>query len=192
MNKRLVLAGALGGLAMYLWTFIAHMVLPLGEAGIRQIDQEQALLSTMQSTLKAQGIYMFPKMENPADQAQYQQKIATGPSGLLVYFPKRDFSFGTSLAVEFVTEMVPAMIAVYLLSLTGAGTFAGRLGFYALLGLIATVGTNVSYSNWYGFPIAYTAAYMFTGWMGYLCAGLVAAAMKVGGPKYVAAAARAA
>ena len=25
-------------------------------------------------------------------------------------------------------------------------------------------------------------AYIFTGWVGYLCAGLVAAAMKIGGP----------
>jgi hypothetical protein len=30
---------------------------------------------------------------------------------------------------------------------------------------------------------------MFTGWVGYLCAGLVAAAMKIGGPKARAASA---
>jgi hypothetical protein len=41
--------------------------------------------------------------------------------------------------------------------------------------------TIVSYWNWYGYPATYTLAYSFTTWVGYLCAGLVAGAMKVGG-----------
>ncbi|SPE35334.1 conserved membrane hypothetical protein [Candidatus Sulfopaludibacter sp. SbA6] len=180
MNKRVVLAGVLGAVAMFLWTFVAHMVTPLGEAGVRQIDNEQPLLSAMQSTLSAHGIYLFPKMAPGMDQAQYGKQIASGPSGMLIYFPKRDFSFGQALAIEFCTELLQALVAAWLLSLTRIGTFAGRLGFYALLGLIAAVATNVSYANWYGFPLIYTSAYMLTNWMGYLCAGLVAAAMKIG------------
>ena len=35
------------------------MALPLGEAGIKQIDNEQPLLSSMQTTLKAPGFYMI-------------------------------------------------------------------------------------------------------------------------------------
>jgi hypothetical protein len=181
MNKRVMLAGVLGALAMFVWTFIAHMVLPLGENGIKQIDNEQALLTTMQSTLSAHGFYMFPNMPSGGDQTENEKKIASGPSGMLIYFPKRDFSFGQALATEFVTELVPVLIAVYLLSLTGIGTFAGRVGFFALVGLIAVIATNISYWNWYGFPATYTLSYMFTGWMGYVCAGVVVAAMKVGG-----------
>jgi len=189
MNTRILLAGALGGLAIFVWTSIAHMALPLGEAGIKQIDNEQPLLSSMQTTLKAPGFYMFPNMPPGNDMTQNQKQLAGGPSGLLIYFPKRDFSFGQSLAYEFLTELAQALIAVYLLSLTNAGSFAGRLGFYALLGLIAAIATNVSYLNWYGFPLVYTLSYMFTAWVGYLCAGLVAAAMKIGGPKVRVAAA---
>ena len=139
MNKRVVLAGVLGALAMYLWTFIAHMVTPLGEAGIRQIDNEQPLLSAMQSTLNEHGIYMFPRMAPDMDPAQSAKLLASGPSGLLIYFPKRDFSFGQSLAIEFGTELLQALVAVWLLSLTRIGTFSGRVGFFALLGLIAAI-----------------------------------------------------
>jgi hypothetical protein len=181
MNKRVILAGVLGGVAMFVWTSIAHMLLPLGEAGIKQIDKEEALLGAMQSTLNAPGFYMFPNMPPGNDQAQYQQKIANGPSGLLIYFPRRDFSFGKLLGFEFITELIEALIATYLLSLSSASRFGGRLGFYALIGIIAAIATNISYWNWYGFPIAYTASYIFTIWMGYVCAGLVAAAMKIGG-----------
>ena len=177
MNKRVLLAGILGAVAMYLWVFIAHMVLPLGEAGIQQISNEQALLGQMSSTIPAQGMYMFPNMPPGGDQTQYMQKIASGPSGLIVYFPKRDFVFGKLLAIEFVTELIPILIATYLLSLTSLSSFGSRLGFFALAGLVAVMGTNVSYWNWYGFPTTYTASYMFTIWFGYFCAGLVVAFM---------------
>src|SRR5438477_10902589 len=130
MNKRVVLAGVLGAVAMFLWSAIAHMALPLGETGIKQIDREDALLSTMQSTLNAPGFYFFPNMPAGNDQAQYQKKVATGPSGILIYFPTRDFVFGKLLGIEFLTQLVQALIAVYLLSLTRIGTFAGRVGFY--------------------------------------------------------------
>ena len=177
----MLIAGVVGALAMFFWIFIAHMALPLGEAGIRQIDNEEPLLAAMKSTLHSPGMYMFPKMDVGGDQAANEKKIAAGPSGLLVYFPARDFQFGKSLVIEFATELVLVMVGMYLLTLTRIGTFAGRLGFFALLGLSVATATNVSYWNWYGYSATYTLAYSFTGWAGYLCAGLVAGAMKVGG-----------
>ncbi len=57
-------------LAIANYRSIRHMVLPLGEAGIKQIDKEQALLASMQSTLAAPGFYMFPNMPPGGDQAQ--------------------------------------------------------------------------------------------------------------------------
>ena len=39
-------------------------------------------------------------------------------------------------------------------------SFAGRVGFVTMAGVLAAIATNVSYWNWYGFPTNYTAAYM--------------------------------
>ena len=50
-GMRIVLAGVLGGIVMFLWTSIAHMALPLGEAGIGQIPNESVVLSAMQSSI---------------------------------------------------------------------------------------------------------------------------------------------
>jgi hypothetical protein len=189
MNKRVWLAGILGAVAIFFWTFVAHMFLPLGEAGIKQIENEQALLTSMVSTLPEGGLYMFPRMAPGTTEAQYNTQVANGPSGLLLYSARRNFSFGKALGIEFGTELALALIAVYLLSKTSINGFAGRLGFYAVLGLLVAIATNVSYWNWYAFPTTYTAAYMFTSWMGMICAGLVAAAMKVGSSRRAAAAA---
>ena len=43
---KILLAGILGAIAMFIWTAIAHMALPLGEAGVTEIPNESAVLST--------------------------------------------------------------------------------------------------------------------------------------------------
>ena len=61
MAKRVVLAGLLGGVAMFLWMSLAHVVLPLGEAGVQEIQNEPAVLSAMQASLgEKSGLYLFP------------------------------------------------------------------------------------------------------------------------------------
>jgi hypothetical protein len=58
---KILLAGILGGIVMFIWTSIAHMPLPLGEAGICEIPNEAAVLSEMQSNIGEQtGLYIFP------------------------------------------------------------------------------------------------------------------------------------
>ena len=41
---KILLAGIIGGIVMFVWTSIAHMALPLGEAGINEIPNESAVL----------------------------------------------------------------------------------------------------------------------------------------------------
>ena len=58
---RILLAGVLGGIAMFVWTSIAHMALPLGEAGINEIPNESVVLSAMQSSMGDNaGLYISP------------------------------------------------------------------------------------------------------------------------------------
>src|SRR5436190_2596987 len=58
---KILLTGILGGIIMFIWTSVAHMALPLGEAGIREIPNESAVLSAMQSNIGDRtGLYIFP------------------------------------------------------------------------------------------------------------------------------------
>ena len=68
-----------------------------------------------------------------------------------------------------------AILAVFLLAQTHIGSFAGRVGFVFVVGILAAIATNVSYWNWYGFPGVYVASYMFITVIGFLCVGIVAA-----------------
>jgi hypothetical protein len=182
---KILLAGVLGGIAMFIWTTIAHLVLPLGEAGIGEIPNEAAMLSAMQTNIGDQpGLYIFPGLgvgKNASRQQrneamkQMAAKAASGPSGLLVYHPTRQFALGKWMGIEFGTELLTAILAVFLLAQTRIESYAGRVGFVLVVGILAAIATNVSYWNWYGFPGAYIASYMLVTVIGFLCVGIVAA-----------------
>jgi hypothetical protein len=183
---RILLAGVLGGIAMFIWTSIAHMALPLGEAGINETPKESAVLNAMQSSMgETTGLYIFPGLgvgknatreEKNEAMKQMQQKIAANPSGILMYHPPgRPFAFGKSLAIEFSTEVLQAILVIWLLAQTRLGSFAGRLGFVLIAGILASITTNISYWNWYGFPGVYTASYMLIEIVGFALVGVTAA-----------------
>jgi hypothetical protein len=182
---RIFFAGIIGGIAMFVWTSIAHMALPLGEAGINEIPNESAVLSAMQSNMGDKtGLYIFPGLgvgknatreEKSEAMKQMQQRIAANPSGILMYHPPgRPFAFGKSLVVEFSTEVLQAILVVWLLAQTRIGSLGGRVGFVLIAGILAAITTNVSYWNWYGFPGVYTASYMLIEIVGFVLVGIVA------------------
>jgi len=183
MNTRAFLAAILGGIAMFIWSFIAHDLLPLGETGVREFENEAAMLDALKTNLgDAPGFYHFPGHRAGPNATGHErseaikramEKAATGPSGILIYHPSRQFAFGKLLGIEFATEVLEAILVVFLLTRTRIESFGGRLGFVFVTGILAAITTNIPYWNWYGFPPDYTAAYMFTQIIGFFCAGLV-------------------
>jgi hypothetical protein len=182
---RVILAGVLGGIVMFIWTSIAHMTLPLGQAGIAEIPNESAVLSAMQSNIgENTGLYIFPGLGVSKDASRQEkseamkhmsEKMAVNPSGILMYHaPGRPFALGKSLGIEFGTELLESILVVFLLAQTRIDSFAGRLGFVFVAGILTAIATNVSYWNWYGFPGVYTASYVLIQVVGFFLVGIVA------------------
>jgi len=183
---KILLTIILGGIVMFIWTSIAHMALPLGETGVRELPSEPAVLSAMQSNIGEQtGLYIFPgpgvgknatREEKNEAMKHMSEKMAANPSGILMYHaPGRPFEFGKLLGIEFGTELLEVILIVFLLAQTRIVSFAGRIGFVLVAGILAAIATNVSYWNWYGFPGAYTASYMLIQIVGFFLVGVVAA-----------------
>ena len=73
------------------------------------------------------------------------------------------------------TELIEALLVVFLLAQSGLATTGARVGFVIIVGVIAAISTNVPYWNWYGFPTVYTVSYMTTQIIGFLLLGIMAA-----------------
>ncbi len=188
MNKnRVVFAALAGGIAMYFWAAVAHMVLPLASIGIGEINHdEQTVLDSLHASLgNSPGMYHFPSIGwRPGDSSSqrddamkmYDAKLVSNPSGLLIYNPPGAQSITPQrLIVELLSELIEAALAIWMLAQTQIMSIAGRIGFVTLIGLLAAMVTNISYWNWYGFPASYTVSYMFTEIVGFAIAGAVAA-----------------
>jgi hypothetical protein len=188
-TTKIILAAVLGAIAMFLWTFVAHELLPLGEAGVQNTMNDDALLTTLKSTVNDKdGFYFYPSMGLGPDATHAQRneamksfvaKMEKNPSGFFIYHPagSRPMNMGKFLTIEFATELVEALLAVWLLAQTRIVTFGSRLGFVTATGIVAAIATNVSYWNWWGFPGNYTAAYIFIQVVGFFLVGVVAALM---------------
>jgi hypothetical protein len=68
--------------------------------------------------------------------------------------------------------VLQAILVIWLLAQTRIGSFAGRVGFVLIAGILAAVTTNVSYWHWYGFPAVYTASYILIEIVGFVLVGI--------------------
>jgi len=187
MSIRILLAGILGGVVMFVWSFVAHELLPIGEMGVKTIPNEDAVTTALQSNLGDNpGFYVFPSggftpgmsgEEKKAAMKKAEEQMASGAGGLLIYRPKRIFNFPKRLGIEFATEVLESLLAVFLLAQTGIRGFGGKVGFILIAGILAAITTNVPYVNWYGFPKDYALGYMTTQIVGFLLVGIVAGLM---------------
>ncbi len=106
------------------------------------------------------------------------EELKTKPSGMLIYKPAgTTFNFGKCLAVEFLTDFAIALIAVLQLAQTRIATFAGRVGFVVLIGVLAAIAANVPHWNWYSFSGTYAVANIFMEIAAFFFAGLAIAAV---------------
>jgi hypothetical protein len=170
---RLLVAGLLGGLAMFVWSFVAHELTPLGSYGISTLPNESTTVANLASSIGGKaGLYLFPAPVGASASA------ATAPGGFLVFNPKTPTTLQPSyLVVEFVTEVVESLLAAWLLLQTALATYAMRVVFVGVVGVTGAIVTNVPYWNWYSFPLGYTLGYSLVEVVAFLVAGLVIAAV---------------
>lgn len=167
---RMLVAGVLGGIAMYVWATVAHVATPLATMGIRPLPGGIAATAALHDRLgEAPGLYVFPGMNVPVG-----TETKPIPSGLIAYKPSGGGAMSPrQLGAEFGLEVVEALLTAAALSLVAG--FGVRVGLAALIGLAAAISTNFSYWNWYGFSLDYTFANAIIELVKYVVAGVVIA-----------------
>ena len=188
MIKKIILGGILAGLAMFVWSSVAHTVLPIGAMGISTSPNEDAILTAFKSNLSAPGFYMIPvhqlfEAEKTGGDSQkamteWQTKYGGGAWAVLIYHPAGATVMEVrQLVCEFVADLIAGLIMAFALwmALARLSTFFARVGFIALIGLLPWLIVDVSNMNWYGFPYAYGIGQLLDQEVGAILAGVVLA-----------------
>ncbi|HEV8239855.1 MAG TPA: hypothetical protein VGS57_10855 [Thermoanaerobaculia bacterium] len=179
--KRIAIAAVVGGLAMFIWGAISHMLTPLGEAGLKSMPaaSEPAVTGALSANVPDDGMYMFPGMDERArstkeGQEEWMRRYAAGPAGLLIYHPHGGSVMNPKLfGIELLTNILAVAVAAWAAS--HVRTFARRVALVTTFGLAAWLSIEASYWNWYGFPTNYALAQLVDQLGGFFFAGLVVA-----------------
>lgn len=166
--KRILIAGVLAGLAMFVWETVAHMVLPFGEMGISTLPNEEAVRHALAAQMgAAEGLYFFPDVRSSG-------APIVGPWGLMIYHPSWTFSWAV-MGWEALTELIQGLALALLIGMTAVAGFGRRMGIALLVGIAAAFCVSPSYTIWFGFPLAFTAGQMIVALGDYIVGGAVVA-----------------
>jgi hypothetical protein len=179
MIKKVLIGGLVGGIVLFLWGFVAHTMLPLGEMGIEPLPEEEMVLGVMESALSEPAIYFFPGLSKdpaPEETQLWLQKYEAGPVGILVYRPTGFKPMAGQMIYQLLSDIAAVLVAALLLSFT-AMVYWKRVLFVTLLGLVGWFGIVVPYWNWYLFPGSFTVAALIEGLLGWFLVGLLLGAM---------------
>jgi hypothetical protein len=164
---------------MFLWGAISHLLLPIGSTAMKAIPDERKVTAALQATMSDSGIYVFPWDEPGRNTDRANPLAADGPIGLIVYQPRGSSNVTTlQPVIELLSDIACALVAGVLLwtAKSGLRTYAHRVAFVALLGLLPWLAMSVSYWTWYHFPTSYFLGEGVDQLIGFALTGLVLAA----------------
>lgn len=179
---RVILAGILGGIAIFMVGGVSHSVFYLQSRAAVALPDESALMEVIKDQKLEHGVYGFPEIpmnakpeELEAKAAEHEKKYMEGPNGLLFIGRKNEKPMTPrELGMECGTNVVAALLCSFILALMSPKNgFATRLCVCFLIGLIAWLSIDASYGIWYRFP----NVWVMDGLIGSLTEWLIAGAL---------------
>jgi len=171
---RIVIAGIVGGVGMFIWGAISHMALPIGEMGVAPLP-DSVVPAMAQADMHERRMYLFPGMPNDASadaQKAWFDKYTAGPRGIVVFDnqPGVGAMSVSMLGMELLSNVLACLVLAFVLSRLECGA-GDKIMIATLLGVFAWLSIEVSNWNWFRFPTAYTIGSLLDQGVGALVAG---------------------
>jgi hypothetical protein len=174
---KIFLSALLGGLAVFVWSFLSWMVLPWHDAHIFAFKDEAAVVEVLKANAPAPGLYMMPDAGSGGDWKAGAERMRTGPFFFGVVRPgSGDWSFTRLMIGSLLTQIAGALIITILVKSAGFGNYLGRVIFSGAIGLAAGVLGHLPNLNWWEFPRGWTLINITDLVIGWCIGGLVIAA----------------
>lgn len=143
-GKYLVLAAILGALTLFVWGFIWHAALPVYDNVLFEFADGPAVNSAIQqNATHGNGVY-------------YTMEGAFVAVAFTPDMHSKEADMGTMMPIEFVLNLITALLIAVVIGRTGAFGSVMQGAFYmGLLGLTAEIAIEASYWNWYGFSTGF-------------------------------------
>jgi len=188
MDQPFVTLGALlhpiglSAFLVFLTSAVCWLLLPHHRSDVQPLPDEPAALEALGRQGLRPGVYRFPFAGAPEDR-EFLDKLATGPSGLLVVTRPRALSVGWALGFSILHFLAVSIVVAYVAGRTLAPG-AAALAVFRVTGTIAVLAYTaglVPESLWWGRPWRNTLRAVADGVAFGLVTGLVFAGLWPGG-----------
>ncbi len=197
--KRIVIAGIAGGVIMFVWGFLAWMILPLHTA-INNVPDEAAFAEAMQDQNMESGMYFVPgfpadlhKLEGEERKKVEENWMARHKAGPLVYMAYSKEG-GQPMPPEmyigsFLINLISSVLVAMALCAAVKGccqSYLSRVGFVTMIATFASLTTYAMNWNWFHVPLDHTIEMSLDVIIGWTLVGLVQALIIKPCPKAMA------
>ena len=180
--KRIITAGVVGAIVLFVWGMAAFMVLPLHTPTMHQLPEDRQIAEALSAQNLESGVYTSPFPANPADmsnpESPFMKNHEAGPIFSIYYRKEGAVPMNPGvLGTGFVIDLLATTLAAWLLSMLGScgNSYGCRVGFVAGMGVLIAIVGHLSYWNWMYFPLDYTLAFVADVVIGWTLAGLAIA-----------------
>lgn len=190
MANRLVLSTLLGGIVLFVWSAIAWMVIPWPGDPLRSFTNEEAVLQTITANTPRSGNYVLPNEPKRAPGMTDEQYKATKQAamdrmtrGPMIFTAVRLEPMGSMtklMVIQFLTQLLLALIASFLLMQTTRRSYVRRVVFVAVCGLLIFLGGKMDEWIWWSFSNSYLLMEFGAIVIGWILAALVIAKFVIG------------
>lgn len=185
---RVLLAGLLGGLAIFGAGFVDHMIFGWGHRAFLRVKDENALITSIDGLVKLPGIYGVPQLSESYDamtkpeQTKEIERLAavykTGPAAYIIVTPRgEEMMSRRQLGLEALTNVVAATLAAWIVWQASGSGFCGRWCIVVTIGAITWLCISASQNIWYRFPWPFVRDELFSALFEWALAGVVIAAI---------------
>ncbi len=184
-TTKLVLAATLGGVAMFVWGAISHMVIPLYDGALQKFASEDAVRQAIVANAATSGTYFLPNFPSLPPEASAEEKRAAREaaeahmeSGPHVFAFIRVGPFGSFVAHlfgELLADIAAVLLMSWLFLKLGIASMRNRMTAVVALGFTIILSETMSQWIWYSAGFAFTLAETIDQVVGWLAAGFVIA-----------------
>ncbi len=163
MFTRILLAGLIGGVAMFIFGAATHLTLPATMFGVHSLPNDAELTTPIRGAGLEHGFYVFPATEpglekDPEALKEWTTRMKAGPIGVVIYDPAGQTPMSPmQLLIEFITNALAATLGAFIAQRIVKG-FGRRFLILTLLGPISWLTISAPHWNWYHFPADFTIA----------------------------------
>ena len=166
------LASLVGAIIMYVWSFLAWVVLPVHDTSFIYTPAQDAILKALSDNNLETGIYAMPSAPTKEEREKVHKENAGKPAAA-IFYEKEMPGMGAAMHIwGFVFNFIMIFAACMLLAKNMAGSFFSRWWMVMMVAVVIIFGVHLMNWNWMHYSWNYTRDYILDTAVGWGLCGL--------------------